>query len=79
MKVEREKGFRPIVITLENENEAATLWHWLNMDYDETGEEYAEENELPLRDPKTIAQLFWMLDAAMGEDLVPWGNGDGKP
>lgn len=68
MKVEREESeFKPIVITIENEDEAHTLWHWLNMDYEQTGRQYANEVEIPERDPQTITRLFWALDRALGD------------
>jgi hypothetical protein len=61
----------PITIILEDENEAHTLWHWLNADYDQSGEAYAKESGLPKRDPKTITRLFWMLNKALGKTR-PW-------
>ncbi len=70
MKVARaKKKFEPITITIESLDEAHTLWHWLNMDYEQTGREYAKEVGIPEHDPKTIERLFFMVDKALGKDV----------
>jgi hypothetical protein len=62
MKVEQAEKFQPIVITLEDKDEAAALWHVINKNDYEYNEKYNKEYGLK---GNYISDFGWRLYRAI--------------